>query len=171
MNGYRSWWWFLARGKANDSSFGNKAVGGGGHHNGWVDFLAVAQHLELWFTRVGKKDSSTRRVLIVRFSGFWPCDLTSLPSWSFFIPTLSLSLRISSFIYSSDSFWDTVCRDVGNTVPWTIFGHKAMNSRVIAIHDLHSLSNIIRVNKSRIMRWAGHVVRLRYMNNAYSYKI
>jgi hypothetical protein len=28
------------------------------------------------------------------------------------------------------------------------------------LHDLYSLSNIVRVNKSRRMRWAGHVARM-----------
>jgi len=35
------------------------------------------------------------------------------------------------------------------------------------LHDLYSLPNIVRVIKSRRMRWAGHVARLGEMRGAY----
>jgi hypothetical protein len=35
------------------------------------------------------------------------------------------------------------------------------------LHDLYSVSNIIRIMKSRRMRWAGHVSRMGEKNNAY----
>ena len=35
------------------------------------------------------------------------------------------------------------------------------------LNDLHSLSNIVRVIKSRRMRWAGHVVRMGEERGAY----
>jgi hypothetical protein len=35
------------------------------------------------------------------------------------------------------------------------------------LHDLHSLPSISRVIKSRWMRWAGHVARMREKRNAY----
>jgi hypothetical protein len=36
------------------------------------------------------------------------------------------------------------------------------------LHNLHASPNIIRVIKSRRMRWAGHVARMREMRNAYN---
>jgi hypothetical protein len=38
------------------------------------------------------------------------------------------------------------------------------------LHSFYSSPNILRVIKSRIMRWTGHVVRMREIN-AYAYKI
>jgi hypothetical protein len=35
------------------------------------------------------------------------------------------------------------------------------------LHDLYSSPNIVMVNKSRRMRWAGHVARMREERNAY----
>jgi hypothetical protein len=35
------------------------------------------------------------------------------------------------------------------------------------LHNLYSLSSIIRMIKSRRMRWAGHVAQMREMRNAY----
>jgi hypothetical protein len=35
------------------------------------------------------------------------------------------------------------------------------------LHDLYSLPSIIRINKSRRMRWAGHVERMGEKRNAY----
>jgi hypothetical protein len=35
------------------------------------------------------------------------------------------------------------------------------------LHNLYSSSSIIRVIKSRRMRWAGHVARMRERRNAY----
>jgi hypothetical protein len=35
------------------------------------------------------------------------------------------------------------------------------------LHNLYTTPNIIRVIKSRIMRWAGHVARMGEMKNAY----
>jgi hypothetical protein len=35
------------------------------------------------------------------------------------------------------------------------------------LHNLHASPNIIRVMKSRRMRWAGHVPRMGEMRNAY----
>jgi hypothetical protein len=35
------------------------------------------------------------------------------------------------------------------------------------LHNLHSSPNIIRMIKSRRMRWAGHAARLREKRNAY----
>jgi hypothetical protein len=35
------------------------------------------------------------------------------------------------------------------------------------LHNLYASPNIIRVIKSRIMRWAGHVTGIREMRNAY----
>ena len=35
------------------------------------------------------------------------------------------------------------------------------------LHDLYSLPNIVRVIKSRRMRWAGHIARLGEMRGAY----
>jgi hypothetical protein len=37
------------------------------------------------------------------------------------------------------------------------------------LYDLHSSSNIIRVIKSRRMRWAGHVERMRERRGAYRF--
>jgi len=37
------------------------------------------------------------------------------------------------------------------------------------LNDLYSSSNIIRVIKSRRMRWAGHVARVGYRRGAYSF--
>jgi hypothetical protein len=34
------------------------------------------------------------------------------------------------------------------------------------LHDLHSQPSIIRIMKARMMRWAGHVVRMREKRNA-----
>jgi len=36
------------------------------------------------------------------------------------------------------------------------------------LHNLYASPNIIRVIKSRGMRWAGHVVRMGEMGNAYN---
>jgi len=36
------------------------------------------------------------------------------------------------------------------------------------LHNLYAASNIIKVIKSRIMRWVGHVARIGQMRNAYS---
>jgi hypothetical protein len=38
---------------------------------------------------------------------------------------------------------------------------------IIMIHNLYSLPNIIRMIKSRRMRWAGHVTRMGETRNAY----
>jgi hypothetical protein len=55
-----------------------------------------------------------------------------------------------------------------------IFGHK--RGEIIAgwkklhneeLHNLYSLPNIIRMVKSRRMRWAGHVARMREKRRAY----
>jgi hypothetical protein len=35
------------------------------------------------------------------------------------------------------------------------------------LHDLYSSPNIIRIMKSRRMRWAGHVARIRDKRNSY----
>jgi hypothetical protein len=35
------------------------------------------------------------------------------------------------------------------------------------LHDLYSLPSIIRIIRSRRMRWAGHVARMRENRNAY----
>jgi hypothetical protein len=35
------------------------------------------------------------------------------------------------------------------------------------LHNLYSLINIIRMIKSRRMRWAGHVARMRHLRNPY----
>jgi hypothetical protein len=36
------------------------------------------------------------------------------------------------------------------------------------LHYLYALPNIVRVTKSRIIRWTGHVARMRSMKNAYN---
>jgi hypothetical protein len=35
------------------------------------------------------------------------------------------------------------------------------------LHNLHASSNVIRVIRSRMMGWAGHVARMRAMRNGY----
>jgi hypothetical protein len=35
------------------------------------------------------------------------------------------------------------------------------------LHDLHSLPSVIRMIKSRRMRWAGHLAQMREKRNAY----
>jgi hypothetical protein len=35
------------------------------------------------------------------------------------------------------------------------------------LHNLYTSPNIIRVTKSRMIRWAGHITRMRDMRNAY----
>jgi hypothetical protein len=37
------------------------------------------------------------------------------------------------------------------------------------VHDFYSSPNIIRIIKSRRMRWVGHVAQMGEMRNAYSY--
>jgi hypothetical protein len=39
------------------------------------------------------------------------------------------------------------------------------------LHDLYSLPSIIRIIKSRRMRWAGHVARMGEKRNAYRYLV
>jgi hypothetical protein len=43
-------------------------------------------------------------------------------------------------------------------------GRKLHNE---GLHNLYSSSNIIRMMKSRRMRWAGHIARMEEMRNAY----
>jgi hypothetical protein len=38
---------------------------------------------------------------------------------------------------------------------------------LIKLHNLYSSPNIIRMNKSRRMRWAGHMARMGEKRNAY----
>jgi hypothetical protein len=44
-------------------------------------------------------------------------------------------------------------------------GWRKLHSK--ELHNLYSLSNIIRVTKSRTMRWVGHVTCIGEMRNAY----
>jgi len=57
-----------------------------------------------------------------------------------------------------------------------IFGHK--REEVVGswrrlhdeeLHDLYASLNIIRVMKSRRMRWMGHVAHMRKMRNVYKF--
>jgi hypothetical protein len=59
-------------------------------------------------------------------------------------------------------------------VPRKIFGPKRdevtgewRNLHNKELHDLHSSPSIIRIIKSRRMRWAGHVARMGEKRNAY----
>jgi hypothetical protein len=60
-----------------------------------------------------------------------------------------------------------------NRVLSRIFGPKtdeAIGLRKLhneEVHNPYSSPNIIRINKSRRMRWAGHVARMRAKKNAY----
>jgi hypothetical protein len=47
------------------------------------------------------------------------------------------------------------------TLLYTRFSHNE------ELHNLYASPNIIRVIKSRRMRWAGHIARTREMRNAY----
>jgi hypothetical protein len=38
----------------------------------------------------------------------------------------------------------------------------------VELHDVYSSPSIIRITKSRRMRWAGHVARMREKRNAYT---
>ena len=47
-----------------------------------------------------------------------------------------------------------------NTVPWRIFGPKRVEvagDYIDELNDLYSLPNIIRVIKSKRVRWTGHI--------------
>jgi len=45
-------------------------------------------------------------------------------------------------------------------------GWRGLNTE--ELHNLYRSQNIIRVIKSRVMRWAGHVARMEAMRNAYN---
>ena len=45
--------------------------------------------------------------------------------------------------------------------------HRELGTRICGIYDLHSSPNIVRVIKSRRMRWAGHVARMGEERGAY----
>jgi hypothetical protein len=44
---------------------------------------------------------------------------------------------------------------------------EKVNKRKMCLHSLYSSPSIIRMIKSRRMRWAGHVARMREKRNAY----
>jgi hypothetical protein len=64
-------------------------------------------------------------------------------------------------------FWASVIREVGNRVLRRIFGPKRdeVTGEWRKLHneelrDLYSSPSVIRIIKSRRMRWAGHVARM-----------
>jgi hypothetical protein len=48
---------------------------------------------------------------------------------------------------------------------WQEAGKGSRMKSFIKRHNLHTSPNIIRVNKSRMMRWVGHLALIRKMRN------
>jgi PAS domain-containing protein len=86
---------------------------------------------------------------------------------------------ISSVLYECESCFLTLrkrhgLRVFGNTVLRKVFGSKKEEVKgdwrrlhIEERHDLYCSPNIIRVIKSRRMRWAGHVARVKERDGAY----
>jgi hypothetical protein len=70
---------------------------------------------------------------------------------------VSLSFHINKYVYTEDLYKVFRCFLTGD---WM----KLHNEE---LHNLYSLPNIIRMMKSRRMRWAGHVARMGETGNAY----
>jgi hypothetical protein len=67
-------------------------------------------------------------------------------------------------------------RVLENRALWRIFGPKreevAGGGKILhneELHNLYASPNIIRVTKSRSMRWMGHVARIGEMRNGYMF--
>jgi hypothetical protein len=57
--------------------------------------------------------------------------------------------------YPSTSVYDVITKDHDLVVVWVVIQFK-----LDELHSLYSSTNIVRVIKSRRMRWAGHVARM-----------
>jgi hypothetical protein len=58
-----------------------------------------------------------------------------------------------------------VLRIFGPKGEWVAGGWRILHNE--ELHNLYPSTNIVRVIKSRKMRWAGHVTRMEEMRNAY----
>jgi len=101
--------------------------------------------------------------------------LRGIQNYHFKVATLYIGLLIRIYVWSLTSreegrlrmFEDTVLRRLSGPKGHEVTGEwRKLHSE--ELNDLHSSHNIVRMIKSRIMRWAGHVARKRERRGVYS---